>query len=185
MKSASFARQRASRSSKGLHRHGARRDLEGVAERAVGVRKAEEEVAVLVLRRAADDAAVGEQHVEREQCVMHEPVAKRGRLDADARRGAPQRDRFQLRDHAGHDAVLQRRVHQIGVGRHALGRDARARGVDFHHLVEAREIDARARLPLAVAKQVGRALCETDPARAARAQAGAQPGELVRVAAHR
>jgi len=60
----------------GLHRHGARGDLERVAERAVGVRKPEEKVAVLVLRRAGDDSAVGEQHVEREQRVVHESIAE-------------------------------------------------------------------------------------------------------------
>jgi len=44
-----------------------------------------------------------------------------------------------------------------------LGRDARSRDVDFHHLVEAREIDARARLPLAVAEEVRRALARPIP----------------------
>src|SRR2546430_9851841 len=48
-----------------------------VAERAVRVGEAEEEVAVLVVRRAGDDATVAEQHVELEHRVVHQAVDRK------------------------------------------------------------------------------------------------------------
>src|SRR5947209_9386001 len=46
---------------KGLHRHGFRLDAQCVAQRAVGVREAEEKIGMLVVGSAGDDAAVAEQ----------------------------------------------------------------------------------------------------------------------------
>ena len=66
------------------HRNETGGNGERVAERAVGVGKAEEEVAVLVVRRAADDVPVASQHVERMHRVVDESVPERRGLDADA-----------------------------------------------------------------------------------------------------
>jgi hypothetical protein len=67
-----------------LDRYGLRLDAQGVAKRAVGVRETEEQIGVRVVRGAIHDAPVAEQHVELEHGVVHQAVAVRGGLDADA-----------------------------------------------------------------------------------------------------
>ena len=47
---------------------------------------------MLVVRSAPHDAAVGGQHFDRRDCVVHETAPERRRFDADAGNGAAERD---------------------------------------------------------------------------------------------
>ena len=114
----------------GFDRQRARLQPQRVAERAVRVRKAEEQRAVLVVGAGGDDLAPGQQHLELEQRVVHEAVAERGRLDAHAGGRAADRDRLQLRHDGGHRAGGERRVDERLVGREPLDVDPAERGVD-------------------------------------------------------
>ena len=67
---------------------------------------------MLVVPRTGDDPPVRQSHVHFENGFVDEPVPERRRLDADARHRAADGDGLELRDHPGHDAVRQRRVHE-------------------------------------------------------------------------
>ena len=144
------------------------RQLQCVAERAVRIGKAEEQVAVLVVARADDDAAVAGQHFQRDGRVVHQSVPERGRLDPDAGHRAADGDRLQLRHDAGHRPMRERRR------RRARRRSSSLRlstvcggGVESDDAIEMLEVDSRRRAPGAVAKQVRRRFGETDPRRRA------------------
>ena len=164
----------------GLDGQGTRGELQGVAERSVRVRNAEEEIAVLVLRRASENAAIARHHVDCGDVVVHEPMAERRGLDAHAGHRAAQRDRLELRHDRGHHAVRERRVGEIDVAHHSLGFDEPGGGVDRKHVIEALEIDRGPRARLAVAEEVRCFLGESD-ARPGPA-AGPEFGEEVRLA---
>jgi hypothetical protein len=92
-----------------LHRERARAQPQCVAERSVRIRKAEEEVAVLILGRAGKHPAVPGEDVHLEQRFVHEPMPERRRFDPDPGRGAAERDRLELRDDRRHHAGCERR----------------------------------------------------------------------------
>ena len=150
----------------GLHADGLRFYAQRVAQGAIGVRKAEEEIRVLVGCGAGDYAPIAEQHLELEHGVVHEAVAVRGRLDADARDGAAERDGLQLRHDRGHDAVREAVARQVLVRDHALGVDPAGLRVDREHLVEAAHVEPAPGDGLPIAKQVRCFLRETDRSRA-------------------
>ena len=140
--------------------HGARLHAQGVAERAVGVGKAKKQVGVLIRRRAGEHASVAEDDVELEHCVVHQAIAVRGRLDADAGDRAAERDGLQLRHDRGHHAVGEALAREVLVGDHALGVDRV--GADREHLVEVAHVKPPARRRGAVAEEVGGLLREPD-----------------------
>ena len=143
-----------------LHRYRARLHAQRIAERAVGVGKAEKQIGVLVGRGAGDHASVAEDDVELEHRVVHEAIAVRGRLDADAGDGAAERDGLQLRHDRGHHAVGEALAREILVGNHAFGLDSV--GADREHLVELAHVKPPARRRGAVAEEVGGLLREPD-----------------------
>jgi hypothetical protein len=173
----------------GLDRRKPGGDRERVAERPVRIRKAVEEVAVLVVGRADDDATVACQHVQRNDGIVDEALAERRRLDAHAGDRAAQRDRFQLRHHGRHCALRQRRVDQVGVADHALGLDDAGRRIDPDHLVEMGEVDRVPASRRAVAKEIRRRLRNPDARPAACgplrcSEIRGETRELVGVGAH-
>ena len=164
-------------------------DRERVAQRPVRIRKAVEEVAVLVVGRAGDDPAVAGQHVERDDRVVDETAPERRRLDAHAGDRAAQRNRLQLRHHGRHRPLRERRVDEVDVADHALGLDGARRRVDRDDLIEMGEIDRVPAPRRAVAKQVRRRLGDADAGRAAGGAGRAgevrgEAGELVGVGGH-
>jgi hypothetical protein len=119
---------------------------------------------MLVVRRAVDDASVAEQHFELERAVVHQPVAVRGGLDADARHRAAQRDGLQLRHHRGHDALREARLHQVLVGDHAFRIEGARSRVHRQHVAERAHVQPPRGAGRAVAEQVGRVLRQPDRA---------------------
>ena len=82
-----------------LHRHRAGGQAQGVAQGAVRIGKAEEKIAMLVVRRAGHDAPVADQHVHPGDGLVHQTILERRGLDADPRHRAAERNRLEL----GHD----------------------------------------------------------------------------------
>ena len=96
-----------------------------VAEAAIGVRKPEKQVGVLS-RGAVQHAAVGRQHVELDDGLVHETEAERARLDAETGGRAADGDALQFRDDRGRQAQRQGSVDEISVRRHASTSAVRA-----------------------------------------------------------
>jgi hypothetical protein len=138
----------------GLHGQRLRLHAQRVAERAVGVGKAEEEIRVLVGRGAGDDAPVAQQDVQLEHRVVHEALAVRGGFDADARERAAQRNGLELRHHRGHHALPQAGRDQSLVGHHALGFDPARLRIDREHVAESADVEPAARLRRPVAEEI-------------------------------
>ncbi len=113
-----------------------------------------EQVPVLVVRRARDDAAIAGQDVHGDDRIVHEAVPKRRCLDADAGYRAAKRDRLQLGHDGRHRACGERGVGKIDERRHALGFDKARLRVDANDLVEVAEIDAGSRSRRPVAKEI-------------------------------
>ena len=142
---------------------------------------------MLVVGGAGDDAPVAREHVHRDDRVVDEPVAKRRRLDADARDGAAERNRLQLRHDRGHRAGRERGIGEVDERGHALGLDPLRLGIHAQHAVEMREIDARRTPACAIAEEIGRPLGEPDgrAARiAGRGERGRQSRRLLGVPGH-
>jgi hypothetical protein len=135
-----------------LGREGPRLHAQGVAESAVGVGETEEQIAMLVRRRADHDVAIGQQHLQLLDCVVNQAVLERRSLDAEAGDGATDRDRLQLRDGARQQALGQHRHRQRAVAGHALDVDDPGGAVDVEHAVEGADIDLARRLGRAVAE---------------------------------
>jgi hypothetical protein len=136
------------------HRQRGRPHAHRIAERAIRIRKAEEEVALLVVRRTDDKLAVRQQHFDLQQRVVHEPVPERRRLDADARGRAPDRDRLQLRHHGRHAPLQQGRRDEILVRRAAFGVHPAGVGIVPQYVMQRSQVDPVARRGPAIAKQV-------------------------------
>ncbi len=167
------------------HRNETGGNGERVTERAVGIGKAEEQIAVLVVRRAADDLPVGSQHLERMHRIVDESMPERRRLDSDAGDGAAEGDRLELRHDRRHGALRERRVGESLVGNHSLGLDDAGTGVDPDDVGEAREVDPGRAPRRAIAKEVRCPLREARRGRATGSrELGAQPHRLVGVPRH-
>jgi hypothetical protein len=165
----------------------ARRQFQRVTERAVRVGEAVEEIAMLVVARAGDDASIAGENIHRDNGVVHEAVAKRRRLDPDTRDGSAERDGLELRHDRGHRAGLERRVGKVDERRHALGLDQMRFDIHVQHAVEMREVDARRTPTRAIAEEVGRVLREPDrgaPRSAGPGERSRQPRRLLGVAGH-
>jgi len=147
-----------------LHGHGFHLDAQGVAERAVGVREAEEKIGMLVVGGAGDDAAVAEQDFDLEHAVVHQAVAMRGRLDADAGDRAAEGDGLQLRHHRRHHAVREAFRYQRLVGDHTFGRHMAF--LDQENFIEVANVEPAARRAGAVAEQIRGVLRQPDRAAA-------------------
>ena len=85
---------------------------------------------MLVVGTRRDDRAAGQQYIRLAQSVMHEAVAIAGRLDADADRGAADRDVLELRRHERQEAARQAVPHDGLVGRETLDLDRAGRAVE-------------------------------------------------------
>ena len=133
-----------------------------VAEGAVGIREAEEQVAMLVVGRADHDLAARQQHLDLVQGVVHQAVPERRGLDADPRRRAADGDGLELGHHRRHAAARQGPCDQVLVGRHALDVDPPGLRIRVDHVVQAAQVEPALAVVAAVAKQVGCALAQRD-----------------------
>ena len=130
----------------------------GVAERAVGVGEAVEEVGVLPLGTGGDDLAGAGEDVHLEDRLVGQPAAEGRRLDAQTGHRSPERDGLELGDDERHEAVGQGGVDEPLVGAHALDvRRARDR-VDRDDAVETRHVETRGGRGRPGAEEVGRPL---------------------------
>ena len=133
---------------------------QGIAEGAVGVGEAVVEVAVGVVGRAADSdhLPIAGEDVHLDHRLVRQAPSEAGTLDPEARDGSTQGDGLQLRHAQGHEAVGQRRRHEVLVGRHALHLGGAVDGVDLEHAVERGDVEPGRRSALTLAEEVGGAL---------------------------
>jgi hypothetical protein len=134
-----------------------------VAEGAVGVGEAGEQVGVLAVGRGRDDLAVGGENVHLEHRLVRQPVPERGGLDAEPGHRSAERDRLQLRDHERHEPVRQRGVDQVLVGGHALHVSRACHVVDGDHAGERGRVESAHRFGAAEAEQVRGPLGQPHP----------------------
>ena len=137
-----------------------------VAQGAVAVWQAGKQVGVLVRGRTRDDAAIGQRHVCFAQRRVNQSVAKRRRLDADARHRAANGDGFQLRHHFRRHATWQHRRHQSIVGNHAFHVGAAVLHVHAQNIDEGGRWQAILGL-VTIAKEVRERLVQTSRSAAA------------------
>ena len=131
----------------------------GVAERAVGVGEGVEQ---LVAGPGGDHLAGAGEHVHLDDRLVRQAAAEAGGLDAEAGDRAAEGDRAQLRDDERHQAVGQRRVDEVLVGRHAGHVGGAGLGVDEDHPVEAADVEAGRVRRLAGPEEVGGLLRQPD-----------------------
>ena len=137
----------------------------GVAERAVRVGEAVEEVAVRVVGGAGggDHLAGSGEHVELEHRLVRAAVAERRRLDAHSGDGPTQGDRAQLRNAQGHESEGKRRGGEVLVRGHAQHVGGAVRAVDAEHAVEGGDVEPGDRGAIAGAEEVGGLLGQPHP----------------------
>jgi hypothetical protein len=97
--------------------------------------------------RAGYDLAARQQDVGLDQRVVDEPVAKAGRLDADADRRTADRDVLELRRDGRQEPVLEAGTDNRLECRQALGFERPAMAIDPDDLIELAERDAPFRPP--------------------------------------
>ena len=84
-----------------------------IAERAVGVGEAEEQIGVLVGRSGGDDLTGPGQHVDLQDGFVRQPASERRRLDAEPGHRPAQRDCLELRNDQWRQAVGQCRRNEV------------------------------------------------------------------------
>ena len=159
---------------KGLDRHGAQPQAQGVAQCAVGVRKAKKQVLMVVVWRAVHHFAIGQQHIDFQQRVVHQPVAVRTRLNAHAGHRTADGDGLELRHHRRYDTLGKRFGHQLLVSGQTLDIDPALRSVDLQYMAKAAEVHPLPGAALAVPEQIGFAFAQ--PQRIARPVGGGPHG---------
>src|SRR5271166_3350489 len=143
-----------------------------VAQRAVRVREAEEQIGFLRWR-ANRGAAITQQDLHLLDGFVDEAVLERGRLDANSADSSANGDGLELRHDGRKQAELQGLVGKFFVACHALDLGDAAAGIDAEHMMERPHVNAlRAGLD-AMAKQVRGGLRKTDVAAAC-----ARPSQL-------
>ena len=127
------------------HRLQVDHEAQGVTQRAVGVGEAPVQVGVLAVRRRRDHLAGAGEDLHLPHRLVRQAVPERRRLDAQPGHRAAQGDGLELRDDQGHQAVRERRVDQVLIGRHA--RDVRGPGDRVHgdHAGQAGGVEGRGR----------------------------------------
>ena len=135
-----------------------------VAEGAVGVREAAEQVGVRAVRGHGHQVAGAGEDVELAHRLVRQPAAERRRLDAEAGHRTAERDGAQLRDDERHEPLGQGGRDEVLVRAHALDVRRPGRGVDRDDAVEAGDVQPRAGRRGARAEQVRRLLGQPDGA---------------------
>ena len=118
-------------------------EAQRIPQRAVGVGERAEQVLVLAVRASDDDLTVAGEDLRLEDRLVRQAGAERRRLDAQAGDGAAQRDRAQLRDDEGHEAVRKGRRDQVLVGRHALHAGGSRDRVEVDDVVQVGDVESR------------------------------------------
>jgi len=162
-----------------------RLDAQGVAERAVGVRKAKNRSRCSLSGRAS--ATVPSARSTSSSSTVS-CTSRAGTTTTRFRRPPPrpERDRLELRHDARHHAMRERCVREGGIGRHRLGVHPAGGRVDLQDVVQAAHIEPPSRRDVAVAEQVGSALVEPQRTAVPRpAQAAREVVATLGVAGHR
>jgi hypothetical protein len=160
-----------------LHRLELDAQPQGVAEGAVAVGQAAEQVGVRPVGGHVQELARAGEDVHVEHRLVGRAVAEAAALDAEPDHRAAERDRLELRHDERHQSVGERRVDELLVRRHAEHVGGARHRVDLEDAGEHRDVEAALRRVGAGAEQVARRLaqahrCVGGQRRQLRAQAG-------------